>query len=100
MSWREKKWRQLGEALPLCRKLTVLKLTSMENLTDGARWLNLSALTTLEKLDLSGCRSLTAVPDLSALTALKELDLSGCRSLTAVPDLSALEARGCTVKRD
>ena len=100
LSWGEEEWRQLGEALPLCRKLTVLKLTNMKNFTDGAQWLNFSALTALKELNLSECGSLTAVPDLSALTALEKLNLSECGSLTAVPDLSGLEARGCRVYRD
>ena len=51
---------------------------------------DLSALTSLQTLDLSLCESLTALPDLSALTSLQTLDLSGCGSLTALPDLSAL----------
>ena len=34
--------------------------------------------------------SLTALPDLSALKSLQTLDLRGCSSLTALPDLSAL----------
>jgi hypothetical protein len=84
------------------RKLTVFQVTNKENLTaDALCELNLSALTVLKELDLSGCGSLTAVPDLSALTALEKLNLEGCKSLTAVPDLSALTAlkelmlRGC-----
>ena len=36
--------------------------------------------------------SLTALPDLSALKSLQTLDLRGCSSLTALPDLSALTA--------
>ena len=51
------------------------------------RWL---ALTSLQTLNISECRSLKVLPDLSALTSQQTLDLSRCESLTALPDLSAL----------
>ena len=42
--------------------------------------------TSVQTLNLSYCKSLTALPDLSALTSLQTLSLDGCKSLTALPD--------------
>ena len=47
-------------------------------------------LTSLQRLNLESCKSLTAMLDLSALTSLQTLDLERCKSLMALPDLSAL----------
>ena len=51
---------------------------------------DLSALTSLQTLNLGFCQSLTALPDFSTLTSLQTLNLFRCESLTALPDLSAL----------
>ncbi|EOD37405.1 hypothetical protein EMIHUDRAFT_225580 [Emiliania huxleyi CCMP1516] len=52
---------------------------------------SLGRLTALRSLKLSGCFSLTALPDLSTLVSLQELVVGGAsNSLTALPDLSAL----------
>ncbi|MCO5557697.1 hypothetical protein L7F22_011268 [Adiantum nelumboides] len=57
-------------------------------LTTGARRLDsLSRLTSLQKLRLMDCSSLTDVPTLAALTSLQCLWLSGCPNLSHLPDL-------------
>ena len=71
-------------ALTSLQKLNIYRCESLTALAD------LSALTSLKTLDLYECSSLTALPDLSALTSLQALNLTLCSSLTALPDLSAL----------
>jgi len=70
-----------------------------ENLT---RFPPLVGLPRLERLNLSGCTSLTDPPDLASAPTLQLLDLSGCTSLTDPPDLAGastlnmLDLSGCT----
>ena len=111
LEWSEAQFERLGEALCYCVALETLEVFDMEGLSDTAAAAvvaglasctslqsstlitalpDLSALTSLQTLDLRDCESLTALPDLSALTSLQTLNLDRCRSLTALPDLSAL----------
>ena len=46
------------------------------------------SLTSLQTLNLRGCKSLTDVSGLSGLPGLQPLNLSGCKSLTDVSPLS------------
>jgi len=55
---------------------------------------DLTGLTSLQTLDLSGCAALTTVPDLTGLTSLQSLDLTGCDALTTIPELTGLTASG------
>ena len=53
----------------------------------------LGQLASLTALDVSGCRSLTALPaGLGQLPALRKLSIKNCWGLTSLPDVSALPA--------
>jgi len=120
LKWSEADFERLGEALCYCGALETLQFhymdlsdtaaaavvaglascPSLKTLTiDGGgsspiksltALPDLSALTSLQTLNLNCCNSLTSLPDLSALTSLQELSLHECSSLTALPDLAVL----------
>jgi Leucine Rich repeats (2 copies) len=62
---------------------------------------SLAGLTSLQSLDLSGCRWLSDLSPLTSLTSLQSLDLSGCRwlsdlsPLTSLTSLQSLSLRRC-----
>lgn len=83
-------WSSPTKWLQLHSKLNIWFLQSLNlhecNLSEGALPSDLSSLSSLTYLDLSG-NNFISIPNLSSLSRLKSLDLSDCMNLQSVPAL-------------
>jgi hypothetical protein len=78
--------------LPAASRLRHLKKLSLQKCYGLKQLPSLKGLTELQYLFLGECAALTDLPaGLEGLGGLKQLLLTGCRSLTAMPDLSMLD---------
>ena len=89
LEWGAADYAHLGGALRYCGALESLALENMGLGDADAAAVLAGEPPALKELVLVCCESLTALPDLSALASLQTLNLKDCSSLTALPDLSA-----------
>jgi hypothetical protein len=98
VSWGNTEVDAFGKVLPLCQKLETLYMgyNNFQRLPES-----IGELKALRKLFLTGCTSLSSLPDGLAGIPIDEINVRGCnalRSLSRPPScLVALKAAGCRV---
>ncbi len=88
LSTKEVRDAELTELLNHCFNLQHLLIKSIHITSESL--VQISHLTNLRTLNLSGCKQVTDIPPLTTLTELRSIDLSWCSKLTNLPELNTL----------